>query len=169
MVRHSEDLLLHHAEDLDKEKTLRRRIKQCRGSVPGREEVAESMAMGGKPIGHISAGCASQSNTEYVALSLDDKIATMSSDVSAYVRELEKRLNIVEQRIHIYEAVMEGLTEFEKWLIEGHYEEGKTFEMLANEVAPDGETYSISTLCRKKKQIHAKADMLIASLCNDPA
>lgn len=130
-------LLENHKTHQSRSKLLAAQLRyQCSKDNLDSEVAAtiEGMALGRHPITGMPPTPSFQNKTEKIALSYGEK---MNDEKEAALRELRSQLKQVHFNLQLYDAVMEGLTDKERWLVESHYVQQLSYcEMLKN--VPDG-------------------------------
>lgn len=157
-------LLENHKAHQSSAKLLAAQLQhQCNKSNNESEadEAIEGMALARNPITGMPPSPSFQSRTEKIALSYGEK---MTHEKEAAVREIRSQLEQVNYHLQLYDAVMEGLTEKERWLVESHYiQQLSYFEMLKN--VPDGLRCTSKTgLYNKTRSILEKMDDFLTTV-----
>lgn len=144
-----------------REQVLMHLIKTADNSVPDDKEIIEEVTFA-RPTGESVQMTPSQSSkTEYIALNLE---LLRSGEVDVQERKAEnwhKELKLIRNWLSILEAALLVLTPEEQALVNRHFKEGKSLEMLSQSPLLDT-VRSHSTLKRMLKTIIKKVNEVIS-------
>lgn len=157
----AERLLKSHQELLNMEKALKRRIKQLGMDNNENDVIAsielETIQEAGMP--HIQAGFGSK--TERAASDFRERAEKERKQIQEQRQMLMEKLRKVQEKLEIYDVILEGMNEEERWFIEKYYEKGKSIDMLIAMQQEKGQFISKSTMRRKKLRVIEKARKVI--------
>jgi hypothetical protein len=124
-------------------------------------EAIEGMALARNPITGVPSAPSLQSKTEKIALSYCER---MAHEKEAAVREIRSHIEQVNYHLQLYDAVMEGLTDKEKWLVESHYIQQLSYSDMLRTI-PDGLRCTSKTgLYNKTRSILKKMDDFLTTV-----
>lgn len=156
----AEKLLQGHREYLGLEKTLKCRIRQLSEACDA-EEVIASIGVRGSELDGLPRTRAAMSKTEWTTLSYEETYQEEQSEIKRCIQELKKELAKVQYYRQLHEAVMEGLTDCERWIINEYYDEGNSVETIQQKLEQQQVYISKSSLRRKKIRIVEKVQRMM--------
>ena len=145
----AEWLLRHHLEHQSRLRLLDADLKKLEDGLHATREKEELIsdlslhmpAMDGMPHSKTAA-----SKTERIALTYEERYQT---DTKEKCRTIRIEINELQYYMRIYEIMMSGLTEKEKWLITKRYVEQKSYGQMLVGMPPQIDIQSKSTLAKK--------------------
>ena len=112
------------------------------------------------PGSHIK----SDSKTEKAVMRYDSVLLSEKRAITEEIGALEERAHELQSLLLLHKAVMEGLTDQEKWLAEQYYQEGLSLDVMVHKLEECDIYISKSTLRRRKIQLIEKAQQLLYAL-----
>ena len=157
-------LLENHKAHQSKEKLLAAQMKHHINLCEDESEknfVIEGMALRRNPIDGMPPSTSFESKTESIAITYNDII---KRETEVFFNNLQSQLHQVRFYLLLYDAIIECLTDTERWLVESHYVQQLSFcDMLRN--PPIGLKYTSKTgLYNKAQATLRKMDDILASV-----
>ena len=156
----AEKLLREHRAYLGLEKTLKCRIRQLSEACDA-EEVIASMGVRGRELDGMPRTQAAMSKTEWTTLAYEEAYQAEQSEIKRCIQELKKELAKIQYYRQLYEAVMEGLTDRERWIINEYYNEENSVDTMQRKLEEQQVYISKSSLRRKKIRIVEKVQQMM--------
>ena len=144
-----------------REQVLMHLIKTADNSAPDDKEIIEGITFARSTGESVQTTPSQSSKTEYIALNLE---LLRSREMDAQERKAEswyKELQLIQNWLSILDAALLVLTPEEHVLVNRHFKEGKSLEMLSQSPLLDT-VRSHSTLKRMLKTIIRKVDEVIS-------
>ncbi len=155
-----ERLLQDHKKHVSVHNALRRRIEQYCAERDRPDAVIENLALRHTPLGEAAGERAQGSPVEHIVDSYPRIHDQQRQEVQVKLNQLEEKLQVFQDMLNLYDAVLAGLEQAEIWLIREYFDKGRTLDDLAAE-----RDCVKSTMLSKKRKIIRKVDILLAELC----
>ena len=117
--------------------------------------------LSGDPPGNHAAP---DSKTEKAMMKYESILAAEKREIAEEIQTLEGRVRELQDLLRLHRAIMEGLTDQEKWLAEHYYRKGQSLDAMVRELEEQNVYLSKSTLRRRKIQLIEKAQRLLYAL-----
>lgn len=164
----AEWLLRNHPMQIGLERALDCRIKQFQRQLTEYDEddAIESLSLAQAPPDGMPHVHGRTSRTETAFLNYE-KLAQEEKDrIDDQIKRLQIQRKQVQRYLMLYEAVIIGLTERERWIVERYYLQSASIELMIEELRDQGEIYSNSTLRRMRNRMLEKAQKIIDMVCD---
>lgn len=156
----AEWLLRKHREHLGLEKALKCRIRQL-SETSDAEEVIASMGTHGCVLDGMPRTRSTMGKTERTTLFYEEMYQAEQREIEMCIQELRKELVKVQYYLQLYEAVIEGLTEREKWIINAYYNDDNSVDTMQRRLEEQKAYISKSSLRREKIRTVEKVQRII--------
>lgn len=143
-----------------REQVLMRLISSVDGSVPDDDEIIEEITFARATGEAVQRSSSQSSKTEYAALNLESIRADKVEAQERRTDQWQKELRLIQSWLAVLEAALLVLTPEERALVDKHFREGKSVEILSQTPLLEI-TRSRSTLKRMLKTIVRKVEEVI--------
>ncbi|MBQ8094813.1 MAG: hypothetical protein IJ242_14760 [Clostridia bacterium] len=159
----AEWLFSSHVEMKGRIASFSERIRQL-SNASNESQIIAGLQLPGSILESMGCGSSDTSKTEMAMLRYGDIAAAESHDTVKEIAFLSRQIHDIQEMLFLYDAVVKGLTESEKWLVDQYYEQGRSLDSLVLILEERRVHTSKSTLRRRKIQIIQKAQRLLDML-----